>query len=211
MPMPMPMSMSTTTIIAPIITEQPSTFTVFNGPQRQITAPLREVLTFLKTDKQQDPSQSLLVFNDKTGRTTDFNLSGTLQEVLDREVPLPNPTTKTGRGRPKLGVSSREVSLLPRHWEWLESQPNGASAALRRLIDEARKQNPQAERRRLAASATDRFLMVMGGDLAGAEEASRALYAGEQTTFKTIILAWPEDICNHMLYLSALAFAEAQE
>ena len=96
---------------------------------------------------------------------------------------------------------SREVSLLPRHWDWLEQQPNGLSAALRRLVDEARKRNPGEERARLAREAAGRFMTAMAGDLPGFEEASRALYAKEGGLFKERIGAWPEDI---RLYLERL-------
>lgn len=183
------------------------TYTAFQGQQRLITGPLRDVLTHLKTlvdSGQRNPNHLLLIFNDQTGRVADFNLNGTLQQILDREAPLP----RTGPGRPKLGVVSREVSLLPRHWEWLESHPNGASAALRRLIDEARKADPAGERRRQATLPTDRFLTVMGGDLPGAEDASRALYQGDGPTFRRLVQDWPDDIRQHALHLSAGAFED---
>ncbi|WP_135228245.1 DUF2239 family protein [Deinococcus fonticola] len=183
-----------------------STFTVFLGQQRLVTAPLRDTLSYLKQHLgSQARHQPLVIFNDQTGKVVDFNLQGTLEEVLEREAPLP----KTGPGRPKLGVVSREVSLLPRHWDWLEAWPNGASAALRRLIDEARKADPVAERKRQATLPTDRFLTVMGGDLPGAEDASRALYTGDSATFRQIVHTWPEDIRHHVLHLSAGAFEES--
>ncbi|THF85933.1 DUF2239 family protein [Deinococcus sp. KSM4-11] len=178
------------------------THTVFLGQRRLLTAPLPEVLTHLKS-LERTTREPLLVFNDQTGRTVDFDLTGTLDDVLAREVLAP---AKTGPGRPKLGVVSREVSLLPRHWDWLESHPSGASAALRRLIDEARKADPAAERRRMAILPTDRFLTVMGGDLPGAEDASRALYAGDGAAFRALVAPWPEDIRLHVLHLASPAF-----
>ncbi|GHF47451.1 hypothetical protein HNQ07_002784 [Deinococcus metalli] len=178
------------------------TYTVFLGQRRLLTAPLREVLTTLKT-LERTGTEPLLIFNDQTGRTVDFDLSGSLDDVLAREDPAP---ARSGPGRPKLGVVSREVSLLPRHWEWLEAWPNGASAALRRVIDEARKADPAAERRRMAVLPTDRFLTVMGGDLPGAEDVSRALYAGDGATFRALVAAWPEDVRLHVLHLAAPAF-----
>lgn len=182
-----------------------TTYTAFLGQQRLITAPLRAMLTHLKQHLDFAARTSpLVIFNDQTGKVVDFNLQGTLEEVLEREAPEP----RSGPGRPKLGVVSREVSLLPRHWDWLESHPNGASAALRRLIDEARKADPVAERKRQAILPTDRFLIVMGGDLPGAEEASRALYNGDGATFRAAVQGWPEDIRNHVLHLSAAAFEE---
>lgn len=184
------------------------TYTVFQGQRRLLTAPLHDVLTFLKGDFQRDPTLPLLIFDDQTGRTTDFDLRGTLEEVLDRHAPAP---PRTGPGRPKLGVVSREVSLLPRHWDWLESHPNGASATLRRLVDEARRADPAAERRRLAAQSADRFLTVLGGDLPGAEEASRALYAGDGAGFRAVVEAWPEDLRLHALHLAAPALQEVAD
>lgn len=183
----------------------PPTYTLFQGQRRLLTAPLPEVLTFLKGGFRRDPTLPLLIFDDQTGRTTDLDLRGTLREVLDRHAPAP---ARTGPGRPKLGVVSREVSLLPRHWDWLESHPNGASATLRRLVDEARRADPAAERRRLAAQSADRFLTVLGGDLPGAEEASRALYRGDGTAFGRVVQAWPEDLRLHALHLAAPAFQE---
>jgi hypothetical protein len=181
------------------------TYTVFVGQRRVLTASLATVLRELKA-LERHPPEPLLVFNDHTGRTVDFDLSGTLDEVLAREGAAP---AKAGPGRPRLGVVSREVSLLPRHWEWLESHPNGASAALRRVIDDARKADPIAERRRMATVPTDRFLTVMGGDLPGAEDASRALYAGDGDAFHTLVQDWPEDIRLHALHLAAPAFESA--
>src|ERR1700679_3549712 len=60
------------------------------------------------------------------------------------EVDPPFPPTEDAPkpGRPKLGVTAREVTLLPRHWDWLATQPGGASIALRRLVEDARS-NPK--------------------------------------------------------------------
>ena len=112
------------------------TYTAFLGWKRIAAGSLEEMLRETKRrigDKP--PEELLLIFEDHSGKQIDFDLRGSVQEVLDRVAPKP---VRTGPGRPKLGVTSREISLLPRHWEWLETQPNGASAALRRLVDEAR-------------------------------------------------------------------------
>lgn len=174
------------------------TFTTFEGPIRRLTAPLTDTLTLLYAQ----PRAGLLTFDDRTGRSVDFDLSGTLDDVLARHTP---ETPRTGPGRPKLGVVSREVSLLPRHWEWLERQRGGASATLRRLIDEARKADPDGERRAQAQAATDRFLGAVGGDLPGFEAATRALYAGQRAAFEDALAAWPPDIRTHALHLAAPA------
>jgi len=179
------------------MTEFP-TYTAFLGPSRLYTGTLPELLERVKS--QLDSGKAglpLLIFEDGTGTSVDFDFSGSLEEVLERAA----PPLRTGPGRPKLGVTSREISLLPRHWEWLERGRGGASATLRRLIDEARKADPEGERRRQATEAAGRFMTVMAGDLPGYEEASRALYSGDTARLQTLIGAWPEAVQTHLLYL----------
>ncbi|WP_424952298.1 DUF2239 family protein [Deinococcus sp.] len=173
------------------------THTAFVGTQRLVTGPLVEVLRQTKVQVKMKQGQSVLIFSDTTGRQTDYDFTGSIEEVLERAL----PAVKTGPGRPKLGVVSREVSLLPRHWDWLEGQRGGASAALRRLVDEARKADPEGDRRRLATEAAGRFMTVMAGDLSGYEEASRALYAGDTDRLYLHISGWPEAVQTHLLYL----------
>jgi hypothetical protein len=96
-------------------------------------------------------------------------------------------------------VISREVSLLPRHWEWLETQPNGASAALRRLVDEARKQDFSSSQGRAAIDATGRVMTAMAGNLPGFEEAYRALYARDRAAFDSLVTNWPDDVRSYVL------------
>lgn len=115
------------------------------------------------------------------------------------------------RGRPKLGVVAREVTLLPRHWEWLAAQPEGASAVIRRLIDAARNQRSGVERARQAQAAADRFMMSMLGDQQGWEEASRSLYAGDGKRFHELTESWPADLRNHARRLAAPAFMTGVE
>jgi hypothetical protein len=146
----------------------------------------------------------LFVFDDQTGKAVDFDLRGSVDEVLARALPRP---VATGPGRPRLGVVSREVSLLPRHWEWLEQQPNGASAALRRLVDEARKREPGRQRARMAADAAFRFMSAMAGNLPGFEEAGRALYAANRAVFDDLVRDWPADIQAHARRLAQDAFS----
>ena len=182
------------------------TLTVFAGEKRLLTGSLRDVLTYLKV---QEPAH-VLIFDDQTGRQRDFDLSGSLEDVLAREVPSAPPGSLKP-GRPKLGVVAREITLLPRHWEWLEAQPSGASAALRRLIDEERKRNPGAEAALQAQAAADRFLSAGWGDLPGYEEASRALYARDEAQFLALSEGWPADVRAHALGLAASAFAPGGE
>jgi hypothetical protein len=173
-------------------------YTVFSGVRRIASGSLREVLLGTKghLDSGGDP---VLVFEDWTGRQVDFDFRGSPAEVLERACPT---EPRRGPGRPRLGVVSREVSLLPRHWEWLESRPHGISAAIRRLVDDARKQDPAGENARRARDAAGRFMWAMAGDLPGFEEAARALYAGDRTRLESLTEGWPADVRDHVLTLS---------
>jgi hypothetical protein len=133
-------------------------------------------------------ADDLLVFVDDDGRQIDFDL---------REAP--EPEAPRGRGRPALGVVAREVTLLPRHWDWLNEQPGGASAALRKLVDAARKAEGDGAARRNAAY---RFLTVMAGDRPGYEEAIRALYADDRARFENLAAPWPRAIRDHAIGLA---------
>jgi len=141
----------------------------------------------------------VLVFDDATGGVIDLDLRGSAEEIAARYGAREEPRS---RGRPKLGVTAREVTLLPRHWEWLATQRGGASAALRRLIDEARKGDDTAERRRLANERAYRFMSAIAGDLPGFEEATRALFAGDAERLGREMSGWPDDVCRHVLRLA---------
>jgi uncharacterized protein len=162
-----------------------------------------QVLTALKSSFDKDHGIPFLIFEDQTGRQVDFDLRGTLPAVLARYETAPVPA---GPGRPKLGVVAREVSLLPRHWEWLEQQPSGASAAIRKLVDESRKRNPGEQEKRAAVDAAGRFLSAMAGNLPGYEEATRSLYARNRKQFEGLIRDWPKDIRLHTQRLVRDAF-----
>jgi len=175
------------------------TYTSFAGDRLIASADLRTMLLRTKQHLDGDASASVLIFEDQTGRQVDFDFRGTPEEVLER-VEAVKP--RTGPGRPRLGVVSREVSLLPRHWEWLEQQPSGISAALRRLVDESRRRAPGKERARLAREAASRFMGAMAGNLPGFEEASRALFAKDQGRLERLIRGWPDDIREHLSRLA---------
>lgn len=179
------------------------TYTAFSNDERIVSGTLREVLQQVRARLDEQGEVPLLIFEDQTGKQVDLNLRGTLEEVLEREAPVQK---RSGPGRPKLGVVSREISMLPRHWEWLEGQPNGASAALRRLVDEARKHESAQDRARRVTDAAGRFMSVMAGDRENFEEAYRALYAGDRGRFKALIESWPEDIRSHLENLTQHAF-----
>lgn len=177
--------------------EKERTYTVFIGHRRLVSGGLATVLATTKEAIDEEPSDSILLFEDQTGRQIDFDFRGTTEEVLTRYAPPPAP--KPGPGRPKLGVVSREVSLLPRHWEWLEQEPQGISAAIRRLVDDARKREPDKQRARLAREAAGKFMWGMAGDLPDFEEASRALYAKDGEKLRALIAKWPSDIREHIV------------
>jgi len=140
-----------------------------------------------------------VIITDAGGRAVDLNLAGGPDQAASRYAAPPAP-----RGRPKLGVEAREVTLLPQQWEWLASQPGGASASLRRLIDAARK-DPAAEAKRQArahADAATRFMGAAGGDLPGYEAATRALYQGDRAGLEQALAPWPRDLRDHALKLA---------
>jgi len=148
----------------------------------------------------------VLIF-DPEGRSVDFDLSGGADAVAARLAPPAE--APRGRGRPKLGVVAREVTLLPRHWDWLAAQPGGASVALRKLVEAARRASEGPDRVRAAREAAYRFASAIGGDLPGFEDAMRALFAGDQNGFEARIEGWPHDIADQLLAYAAEAFGPA--
>lgn len=166
-------------------------FFAFSGSRLLADGTLEQLLTQLKKRSERADIEQLLIFDEDTGRQVEHDLRGTLDEMLARELPTPVPV---GPGRPKLGVIGREVSLLPTHWAWLEEQPNGVSAALRRLVDEASKRDPDKQRARKVREAAGRVMTALAGDRPNFEEAMRALYAGEHTRMDELTARWPKDI-----------------
>lgn len=179
-----------------------ATYTAFAGNERVGSGDVRTMLLQTKARLDSGETAQILIFEDHTGRQVDFDFRGTPEEVVARLDSHPlfaaAPTRPAGPGRPKLGVVCREVALLPRHWEWLEQQPNGISGALRRLVDDARKQEPEKEQARALHEALSRFMTSMAGNFAGYEEALRALYAGEYGRVRTLIADWPGDIRGYI-------------
>jgi hypothetical protein len=184
--------------------QQPQTFTAFEGQQRLLSGPLSEVALAVKRAEQR-AVESVAIFSDATGRAIDLDLRGSDDEIVARLPASPGsaaPSEPRGRGRPKLGVVAREVTLLPRHWEWLNAQPGGASVGLRKLVEAARRANGDMDRSRAARDAAYHFMAAMAGNLPGFEEASRALFADERRRFSSLIAAWPDDIRDHIVRLA---------
>lgn len=159
----------------------------------------------------------MLIFSDSTSHVIDVDFRGTPDDVINRlaappadSPDLPETVEDKGRrpGRPKLGVVAREVTLLPRHWNWLNSQPGGASVALRKLVDEARNIKAGKDRVRVAREVAYRFMSAMAGNEPNFEEAIRALFAGDQKRMEAMIDSWPIDVRDHTQQLTAGAFKE---
>ncbi|WP_315918185.1 DUF2239 family protein [Mesorhizobium sp. SP-1A] len=185
--------------------------TAFAGPRRIASGPLAQVALAVKAATEAGAAEPILVFDDATGRVVDLDLRGSAAEIAARLAPAAAPEDEPleatrGRGRPKLGVVAREITLLPRHWDWLSAQPGGASVALRKLVDDARRTAGAADRQRAAHESAYRFMTTMAGDLPGYEEATRALFAGDRARFGELSAAWPRDIGVHA---DRLAFATA--
>ncbi len=189
-----------------------SSFTAFDGDRRIASGSLAEVALVVKQATEGQRPHDVLVFDDATGRVVDLYLVGTAEEVAARyaaEAEAPPTPKPRGRGRPKLGVVGREVTLLPRHWEWLGSQPGGASVTLRKLVEKARKENARADRVREAREVAYRFMSAMAGDLPGFEEATRALFAGDRLKLERETTAWPTEVRDYALELATGAFPQA--
>lgn len=179
-----------------------TTLTVFFGFQRVAHGSKAEVLEQLS--RRDDPGP-YLVFDDQTGTQLDLDMRELPPELRYPEAEPHRDEAPRSVGRPKLGVVAREVTLLPRHWDWLADQPGGASVALRKLVEEARRANGDRDRNRAARDAAYHFMSAMAGDLPDFEDASRALFAADRRKFGELIAPWPVDIRDHII---ALAFSD---
>lgn len=188
-----------------------TTCTAFMDGRLLASGPLSDVALAVKRAGEGGTPAQILTFDDRTGRAIDFDLRGSEAEIVERlRPPAPDAdrgTTAKTPGRPKLGVVAREVTLLPRHWEWLAAQPGGASVTLRRLVDGARNAG-EADGAARAREAADRFMAAMLGNQPGYEEASRALYARNHARFQDLSEIWPADLRDHARRLAAPSFAD---
>lgn len=188
-------------------------YTAFEGPKRLAQGALNDVVVKVKRRLTKGGSaQDVLIFSDATGKTMDFNLQGDEDEVLKRLQPFltteDTESKTTGPGRPKLGVISREVSLLPRHWEWLANQPSGASATLRKLVDDARFKSANATVSvKQLQERVYKVMSVLAGDLLGYEETLRALYRKDKKGFHSGLSVWPKDVRAHLEELAKPIFS----
>jgi hypothetical protein len=190
-------------------------YLAFEGDRCIASGDLRAVARAAKETLDRRKDAAVLVFDSASG-PIDIDFRGSADDVLAR---LPDPDASIapedaavpgprGPGRPKLGVVAREVTLLPRHWEWLAQQSGGASVALRRLVDEARRANKDKDRIRQAREAAYRFIAAMGENKPHYEEVARALFAGDAERFQAWTASWPTDVRDHARRLAATAFEQ---
>lgn len=170
---------------------------VFAGERRIAHGPLAGAMAAIHAAAHAEVGggTAVLVFDAATGKVIDLDLRGTVEDALARLAPAPAAEPeKRGPGRPKLGVTPREVTLLPRHWDWLAGQPGGASVALRKLVEEAIRTAEGPDRARRAKEATYALMTTLAGDRRGYEEATRMLFAGDWTAFDAAVAGWPDDV-----------------
>ncbi len=203
--------------------------TAFEGGRCIATGELQQVALIAKAAVDRSASQlrptPVLIFNDATSEVIELDWRGTTEEFAARlayaasdavpeAVTLPevggeletSAETPRGPGRPRLGVVAREVTLLPRHWEWLGTQSGGASVALRKLVEVARRSSEVRDRVRQASAVGYQFMSTMAGHEPSFEEASRALFAGDQARFEALISGWPMDVQTHLKKILVDAF-----
>jgi hypothetical protein len=194
------------------MTAEPS-FIAFDGDRRIAIGSPASVAIAVKRRVEASRNAQILVFDAATSAQIELDVQGSDKEVRAR-APLfaPRPPSAgdaetpsaRGPGRPKLGVVAREVTLLPRHWDWLNAQPGGASVALRKLVDEARRSKRDSVRR--SQEAAYRFITAMAGDKPHYDDANRALFASDGERFDRLTAGWPTDIRDHARKLAAGAF-----
>ncbi|WP_425952451.1 DUF2239 family protein [Ralstonia pseudosolanacearum] len=189
----------------------------FAGGSRIAQGPARDVARAVKAFVDARPDAQVLVFDHATAYPVEFDMRGTADDVLARldqaaradDAGSGLSTRPRGPGRPKLGVTAREVTLLPRHWDWLAAQPGGASVTLRKLVEAASRAAEGPDRRRAAQEAAYRFMSAVAGDAAGFEEAARALFVADAGRFATLTQPWPADVRDFARELARAAFETA--
>jgi len=218
------------------MTAIPTSCTSFEGTRRIATGDLARVALRTKEVVDRGESAPVLIFDDATGELVEVDFRGSPADVLrpieaqNRHAAIASPTAPSdaiapadptapnaptahepppsprGPGRPKLGVVAREVTLLPRHWDWLSAQPGGASVALRKLVEDARRTSAPRDRVRRAQEAAYRFMSAMAGNLPGFEEAARSLFAANRARFAAETEPWPADVRDHARKMADAAF-----
>lgn len=195
-----------------------SSYSSFEGPRLLVTGSLPVAALATKRALETQSPHPVLIIDNRSGGNIDVDLQGSEAEVARHVERMALHLEKShapiveeqriasdeprGRGRPKLGVVPREVTLLPRHWDWLATQPGGASVTLRKLVEEARRKNAGKDRQREAQERAYNFMLAVGGDLPGYEEATRALFANDRARLEAQVAEWPQDLREHALWLA---------
>lgn len=192
--------------------------TAFAGSERIAHGDPRTVALACKALIDAGDARTVLAFDDVTAEPLEMDLRGAVWmrcpdvwwracRGTTRRLPAMTPQrAPRALGRPRLGVVGREVTLLPRHWEWLNAQPGGASVALRKMVDQARRANEAKDRVRRSQEVAFRFTSATVGNEPGYEEATRALFAGNRLRFEECSESWPLDVRDHARTLAADAW-----
>ncbi len=185
-----------------------TTAIAFENEKHLVTGSLADVAATVRKRAGKATHENILIFDHVSGRTLHLDLTGSEKDIRARYATAAAPPEAVvadaprGPGRPKLGVIAREVTLLPRHWDWLSAQPGGASVALRKLVEDARKSHGQSDNLRARQEAAYRFTSAMAGDWQNFEESTRALFAGDETRFRDLTESWPTDVRDHARHLA---------
>lgn len=190
-----------------------TTWIAFADHKRIALGEPKDVATRVRAFVDSQPEVPVLILDASSSEPVEVDLRGSLATMLKRLPRVQDPALDTaaaevaprGPGRPRLGVVAREVTLLPRHWDWLGTQPGGASVALRKLVEKAQRASAESDRRRVATESAYRFMHALAGNERGFEEASRALFAGELHRLKHEVASWPRDVRTHLLELAGRA------
>ena len=181
----------------------------FEGHRLIAQGALADVALKAKKAADREGPDPVLIFDSSTSEPVEIDFRGTAKDVLARlrgnAAPEPEVETSRGPGRPKLGVVAREVTLLPRHWDWLNAQPGGASVALRKLVENARKVNGGRDRQRVRHEVAYRFMSAMAGNMKDFDEAARALFADDMEKLVRLTKPWAKDVRDHVLKLASPA------
>lgn len=200
------------------MTSLPSqTFTSFDGWKRIAHGDLKTNAVAVKRTLESGSSGPAWVFSNRTGCIVEIDIRGSEAETIARlpeQCAIDDGHTSEsaeadqtslqprGRGRPRLGVIAREITLLPRHWDWLSEQPGGASVALRKLVEEAKRSTAGREDKRQRQERAYNFMSAMAGDMVNFEESTRALFAGDAHRFAQLTAPWPEDVRDYAISLA---------
>jgi len=196
-------------------TSQSQECIAFQNARCVARGPLKDVALEIKRKLDDKTIGGILIFDSQTSKPVEVDLRGTNQEILSKIEAVQeggaggDVVQKKGRGRPRLGVVSREITLLPRHWAWLNEQNGGASVTLRKLVEQARRERSGQQRIRKAQDAAYGFMSAMAGNEPGFEEAIRALYRGDPQLFEKQVANWPEDVRMHAQKLASPAFPDS--